>query len=143
MKKSHASAKWRGNLWEGSGNIKLPTINQELSFSASSRFQQAEASKTDPEELIAAAHSGCFSMAFANVLASKGFPPNLISTEATVTMDKVENGFKIMKSELKTRAEVPGISAELFQELAQTAKKNCPVSVALASIEITLDAKLV
>ncbi len=143
MRTSLASAKWRGNLWEGKGNIKLPTVSQELSFTASSRFEKGEASKTDPEELIAAAHAGCFSMALSGQLAANGYTATLISTEARVTIDKSGNGFAITKSALSTTVEVPGITEEKFKEIAEAAKKGCPVSKALASLEITLEARLV
>jgi osmotically inducible protein OsmC len=141
MRTNTASAKWRGTLWEGNGQMKLPHVSKEITYTAKSRFEDGEGS--NPEELIAAAHAGCFSMAFANTLAGKGYQPKLVSTEARVTILKKEEGFTITKSELKTSAEVPDISEETFMELAETAKKNCPVSRALASVEITLEASLV
>ncbi len=143
MKTSQANAKWHGNFKEGKGNINLPTSGQELTFTASSRFEKGEPSKTDPEELIAAAHSGCFSMAFAAQLSSKGYQPKLISTAAKVTIEKKGDGFAVTKSELSMTAEIPDISEDEFMELANVAKKGCPVSKALASVDITLDAKLI
>lgn len=141
MKTSKANAKWKGNLKEGTGSVKLPTISQELSFSFRSRFENGEG--TNPEELIAAAHAGCFSMALSGILADNGFQPKQITTEAKVTIDKKGDGMGITKSELTTSAEIPGISDDKFQELANAAKKNCPVSKALASVDISLNAKLV
>ena len=141
MRTSSANAKWRGNLKEGKGQIKLPHVSDELSYSAASRFEQGEGS--NPEELIAAAHAGCFSMALANLLATKGYTPTLVSSEARVTIEKKSEGHVITKSELKTSVKVADITEETFQEIAETAKKNCPVSKALASLEITLDATLV
>jgi osmotically inducible protein OsmC len=126
MRTNTASAKWRGTLWEGNGQMKLPHVSKEITYTAKSRFEDGEGS--NPEELIAA---------------GKGYQPKLVSTEARVTILKKEEGFTITKSELKTSAEVPDISEETFMELAETAKKNCPVSRALASVEITLEASLV
>ena len=141
MRTNKASAEWRGNLKEGKGSLELPGLSKSLAFSFSSRFEDAEGS--NPEELIAAAHAGCFSMALSGQLAANGFQPKVISTDAKVTIDKKGEGFAITKSELSTSAEIPGISEEQFKELAETAKKNCPVSQALASVEISLVAKLV
>jgi osmotically inducible protein OsmC len=98
---------------------------------------------TNPEELIGAAHAGCFSMALSAGLGAAGFKPERIATHAQVHFGQVEGGFAISKIELTTEARVPGLEADAFQEAAQNAKKNCPVSKALAGVEITLDAKLV
>ncbi len=141
MRKNEASAKWTGNFKQGKGSLILPAISQPFTFTAASRFENDEG--TNPEELIAAAHAGCFSMAFANILTIAGFPPKVINTVATVTMGKKDGGNGITTSELNTRAEVPGISKEKFLELANDAKKNCPVSRALASVDISLNAELV
>ncbi len=141
MKTNKASATWRGNLKEGKGDLELPAVSKPIAFNFSSRFEEGDGS--NPEELIAAAHAGCFSMALSGLLAGKGYQPRLISTDAKVTIDKKGDGFAITKSELSTRAEIPEISDEQFKELAGEAKKNCPVSQALASVEITLEAKLV
>ena len=141
MKKRKAQAKWNGNLKKGNGLIKLPTSNQEFPFNFSSRFEDGKGS--NPEELIAAAHAGCFSMAFSGLLTEKGYNPELIETKAEVTIEKVEDGFKITKSALDTEGKIPEIKEDEFLKLAQTAKENCPVSQALDSLEITLNAKLV
>lgn len=138
---SNASAIWKGNLKEGKGNGKLPSINQEFPYSAASRFEDKEKG-TNPEELIAAAHAQCFSMAFANELAKEGHDPEEISTTAQVSIEKLEEGFKITESKLECNAKVSGIKEDKFQELAKGAKKNCPVSMALASLDISLTATL-
>ena len=141
MKTSKGSATWRGNLKDGKGKMKLPSVSNELAFSFSSRFEDGDGAT--PEELIATAHAGCFSMALSNLLAEKGYQPKSVSTDAKVTIDKKGDGLGITKSELSTRAEIADISNEQFQELARTAKENCPVSQALASVDISLEAKLI
>src|SRR5690606_27984959 len=98
--------------------------------------------QTTPEELIAAAHAGCYSMALSGLLTDEGFEPESIETSATVTIEKADNGFKISKSALKTNAVVRGIDKEVFKDLAEKAKVNCPVSKALSAIEITLETNL-
>jgi osmotically inducible protein OsmC len=110
-------------------------------YSFSSRFE--EGTGTNPEELIGAAHAGCFSMALAAALGRNGFTPKRVSTSANVHLNKGADGFAINQIELVTEAEVPGIDAAKFQEIADGAKKGCPVSKALAGTEIKLDAKLV
>jgi len=112
----------------------------EGSYSFGSRFEEAPG--TNPEELIGAAHAGCFSMAFSSGLEKAGFSPVSVRTTAKVRIDKSDAGFTITKSELICEAEVPGIDESKFQELANAAKAGCPVSRALAGVEITLDAKL-
>ena len=140
MKTSKASARWTGNLKTGNGNINLPTSGQELSFNFASRFEDGQG--TNPEELIAAAHAGCFSMALSNLLTEEGYEPDSVITDAKVTIVREEDGFRISKSELKTNVKVSGIDKELFKQLADKAKENCPVSQALASIDIHLEANL-
>ncbi len=140
MKKSKAQAKWNGDLKNGKGSIKLPTSDKEFSYSFSSRFEDGKG--TNPEELIAAAHAACFSMALSGILADKGYNPESISTTAEVTVEKVGDGFKISQSALKTEGKIPEIKEDEFLKLAQTAKENCPVSQVLDSLKITLDAKL-
>jgi osmotically inducible protein OsmC len=98
---------------------------------------------TNPEELIGAAHAGCFSMAFSATLEKAGFPPKRVHTKAAVHFDKVEGGFAITHIDLETEGDVPGIDNAKFQELAEAAKKGCPVSKALAGTAISLKAKLV
>ena len=110
-------------------------------FTFMSRFEEGKG--TNPEELIAAAHAGCFSMAFSNILATAGHTPTSVKTSATVHLDRVEGGFGITKIDLVTRADVPGIDAAEFEKHAAAAKAGCPVSKALAAVEITLDAQLV
>ena len=109
-------------------------------FSVGSRFQQDPG--TNPEELIGAAHAGCFSMALSGILTRAGSPPEKIETGAKVHIDQVEGGWEISGIELTTRASVPGMDEATFVEHAQAAKAGCPVSKALASVNITLDAAL-
>ena len=136
-----AEAEWRGNLTEGKGNIKLGSGAFEGAYDWRSR--SADGAGTNPEELIAAAHSGCFSMALSAQLAEAGHPPVRIHTTARVQLDKVENGFAITRIDLTTEGEVPGIDAATFQEQAEKAKTGCPVSKVLAGAEIHLKAALV
>jgi lipoyl-dependent peroxiredoxin len=132
-------AVWEGSIREGKGSVCLESGLFEGPYSFSTRFENAMG--TNPEELIGAAHAGCFSMALAGVLGSKGTPPRKIETTAEVRIELEGRGFKIMSSDLRTRADVPGISEEDFLRAADEAKANCPVSRALASIHIGLDAK--
>ena len=137
-----ASAVWNGNFKEGSGTMKMMSGAYEGPYSAASRFE--EAAGTNPEELIAAAHAGCFSMALSAQLSNNGFKPERIETTANVHMEKTEAGNSITRIDLVTRATVPDIDDAKFQELAGNAKKGCPISRALAAVnEITLDAQLV
>jgi osmotically inducible protein OsmC len=136
-----AEAIWQGNLREGKGNVALGSGAFEGAYSFASRFE--EGTGTNPEELIGAAHAGCFSMALSAGLAKAGYAPKRISTTAKVHLNKVGEGFKITQIELHTEGEVPGIRREVFQEHAQAAKKGCPVSQALAGTEIALEATLV
>lgn len=110
------------------------------SYSFKSRFEEGEG--TNPEELIGAAHAGCFSMAFSKVLADAGFPPNSIDTTANVHLDKVDGAFTVTRIRLDTTGDVPGITADEFSRLAEAAKANCPISRLLTAAEITVDAKL-
>ncbi len=142
MPARQASAVWEGTLREGHGTMKMASGSYEGPYTWSSRFE--EATGTNPEELIAAAHAGCFSMALSGQLTGANFPPKSINTTARVHLTKADTGgFSISRIDLITVADVPGIDAAKFQELAQNAKAGCPVSRALAAIEITLDAKLV
>jgi osmotically inducible protein OsmC len=136
-----AKAEWKGTLNEGTGTLEGETGAVKGSYSFSSRFE--EGTGTNPEELIAAAHAGCFSMAFAGQLGKAGFAPESVRTTARVHLTKGDAGFSVTKIELSTRARVPGIDDATFQEKAEGAKKGCPISRALnPSIEVTLDAKL-
>jgi osmotically inducible protein OsmC len=136
----NAEATWQGSLKEGKGTMKLGSGAFEGRFSFSSRFE--EGAGTNPEELIGAAHAGCFSMALSSGLGKEGFTPVRISTKAQVTLDKVEGKSRITKIHLETIAEVPGISLERFLKIADATKSDCPVSAALAGVEISLDARL-
>ncbi len=136
-----AEAEWQGDLTKGKGTMEFGSGAFKGNYSFASRFEEGPG--TNPEELIGAAHAGCFSMAFANELANAGFTPKRVHTVARVHLNKVEGGFKITRSELRCEAEVPGIDEATFQKIGEGAKKGCPVSQALAGTEITLDAKLV
>lgn len=135
-----AEAIWEGGLKDGRGTMKMESGAYEGKYSFGSRFQEDPG--TNPEELIAAAHAGCFSMALSAGLGRAGFSPEKIHTKAKAHLEKVGEGFKITRIELVTEASVPGIDAATFQEHAQGAKKNCPVSQALAGVEIHLAATL-
>jgi len=137
-----ASAVWEGTLREGRGTMRLQSQAFEGPYSFASRFE--EGAGTNPEELIAAAHAGCFSMALAASLEREGFSPKRVSTEARVHLEMVEGRPTLTRIELVTEAEVPGISPEKFLEIAEAAKEGCPVSRALAGVkEIVLQARLV
>lgn len=136
-----SKAQWNGSFKEGGGTVSLGSGAYDGQYSFSSRFENGTG--TNPEELIAAAHAGCFSMAFSVQLGKAGFTPTRISTDAKVHLEKVGEGFGITKIELVTEGDVPGISEAQFLELAEGAKKGCPVSRALSAVEITLSAKLV
>ncbi len=140
MKNRKAVANWEGNLKNGTGTLKLDSVEKEMAYNFTSRFE--EGNQTNPEELIAAAHAGCFSMALSGLLTEEGFEPESVKTVANVTLEKKDNGFKITKSALKTEAKVPGIDKEVFQKLAEKAKANCPVSQALSALEISLETHL-
>jgi len=135
-----AEAEWKGGLKDGKGNLKLGSGAFEGPYSFRDRFE--DGTNTNPEELIGAAHAGCFSMALSADLTGAGKPPERIHTVASVTLEKVADGFAITKIDLVTEAKVPGLSAADFQQRAEGAKKNCPVSKALAGTQITLKATL-
>ena len=136
-----ASARWQGNLPEGSGTIRTGKGGYQGNYSFKSRFEEGEG--TNPEELIAAAHSGCFSMAFSNGLASAGFTPNSVETTAKVHLDKTDAGFTVTRIELETVGDVPGIDESTFQKIAEDAKQNCPISRLLSpGAQISLTARL-
>jgi osmotically inducible protein OsmC len=139
-----ANIVWKGSGPEGSGTITMQSgAFQDQPYSAKARFQSEDGKAgTNPEELIAAAHASCFSMALAFRLTSAGHPPAELRTEAKVDLEKKDAGWVIPASHLVVRAKVPGIDPNKFAELAADAKANCPVSKALGAIEITLDAKL-
>jgi lipoyl-dependent peroxiredoxin len=135
-----ASATWEGGFQQGKGRFKGESGAIDGAYTAGSRF--AEEKGSNPEELLAAAHAGCFSMAFALQLDRAGHPPERVHTDAACTIEKVGEGFQITTMKLTTRAKVPGIDAGKFQELANAAKEGCPVSKALSSLRIELDAAL-
>ena len=135
-----AEAEWTGDLTHGSGRLTTGRGNFEGSYSFGSRFE--EAAGTNPEELVAAAHAGCFSMALSNQLAKAGHEPESVKTTARVHLEKGADGFSISKIELICRARVPGIDAATFSAKADAAKTGCPVSKALSAVEITMDAQL-
>ena len=135
-----AEARWQRSLQDGSGTMRLGSGAFEGAYSFQSRMENGPG--TNPEELIGAAHAGCFSMAFANGLTQAGHKPQEIRTTASVHFDKAEQGWGISRIELVTEGNVPGIDEATFKRLAEDAKKNCPVSKALAATPITLQAKL-
>ncbi len=136
-----ASAVWEGTLIDGKGTMKMQSGAYEGAYSFGSRFQ--EGTGTNPEELIAAAHAGCFSMALSAGLGKSGFNATRVATSARAHLEKVGEGFQITRIELTTEAVVPGLDEATFQQHATGAKENCPVSKALAGVKISLDAKLV
>ena len=137
-----ASAVWTGGLKDGKGEFSTPSgVFSHTPYSFKTRFEDAPG--TNPEELIGAAHAGCFSMAFSAQLANAGFPPKRVRTTAAVHFDKVGDAFSISRIDLECEGEVTGIDNAKFQQLAETAKKGCPVSKALAGTQINLKARLV
>lgn len=140
MAKSAAEARWEGSLKEGKGMMKLGSGSYEGPFTFDTRF--GDKPGPTPEELLGAAHAGCFSMAFSAELGKAGYTPNLIHTTAQPVLQKVDGGFAIKRVQLKTEADIPGIKEDEFQQIAQGAKDGCPVSKALAGVEIELEASL-
>jgi lipoyl-dependent peroxiredoxin len=140
MPERKAEAQWRGSLRDGSGTMRLGSGAFEGKYSFASRMENGAG--TNPEELIGAAHAGCFSMAFANGLSQAGHVPTQIQTTATVHFDRSDKGFGISKIELNTEGDVPGIDEATFNKIAEEAKQNCPVSKALTGTQITLKATL-
>jgi osmotically inducible protein OsmC len=140
----HAHATWEGDLRSGSGQFDLTSSGsisgQPVTFA--SRFEPEAGGKTSPEELIAAAHATCVSMALANGLAQDGHAPTRLETDAVATLDQTDEGFRITSMHLTVRGEVEGMDESAFQEAAQTAKDGCPVSNALGGVEITIEASL-
>lgn len=140
MPTRNAHATWSGALASGSGTIQLPSADWESQYSYASRFE--EGTGTNPEELLAAAHAGCYSMAVSHELAQAGHPPTSAHTVAKVHLKQIEGGFEIPRIDLVLTAEVPGIDDAEFQTIAERAKENCPLSKVLAAAEITLEASL-
>jgi len=136
-----ANAEWKGDLKSGKGslNTETKTLNN-VPYDAGSRFESG--STTNPEEIIGAAHAGCYSMALANSLSKEGFKVNSIKTDARVHIEKTDAGFTITKIELDTIGDIEGIDNEKFQKFAEQTKTGCPVSRALTGPMIILNAKL-
>ena len=139
VRKAHAV--WNGTLKEGSGEMAGESGAVKGAYSFGTRFGDKQGS--NPEELIGAAHAGCFSMALSGLLEEAGYAPQQIETDAAVKIEKQNEGFKITGIRLTTKGRVPDIDASHFDELAQQAKAGCPVSQALAGTSITLEAELV
>lgn len=140
MPTRNADARWEGALRDGKGTMRSGSGAIDGAFSFSSRFE--DGSGTNPEELLAAAHAGCFSMALANELGQEGHVPDSVETTAKVHLEKGDDGFSIPKIELVTTAVVPGIDEAAFQQIAEATAEACPVSKVLTGAEITLDATL-
>jgi osmotically inducible protein OsmC len=137
----HAQAVWTGTLRQGSGTMKVGSGYFEGPFTFASRFEEAKG--TNPEELVGAAHAGCFSMFLSALLTDAGFAPTRITTSATVHLETTRGGPAITTIELDTAAQVPGLDEAAFKQHAEAAKRGCPVSKALAGVEIKLSARLV
>ena len=138
----NATGEWHGDLKTGGGTIVVGDGVFEGAYSYDSRF--GEGKGTNPEQLIAAAHAGCFSMALSSALSAAGHPPESVRTSAQVRLRNIDGAPTIVGVDLETEGSVPGVDEQEFQRLAEQAKANCPVSRALASVpEITLTAKLV
>jgi lipoyl-dependent peroxiredoxin len=139
--KRKASAVWNGGLKDGKGALSSASgVLNGTTYSFATRFEDKPG--TNPEELIAAAHAGCFSMALSAILGESGVTPESINTTATVTIEKQGDGFAITESHLEVRAKVPGIEEAKFMEAAKKAEEGCPVSKVL-NAKITMDAKLI
>ncbi len=135
-----ASAIWKGDLREGRGSVSTESGAVDGPYTFKSRFEDGP--ETNPEELIGAAHAGCYSMALSNILAEAGHTPDSITTTAEVKLEMLDDGPTITSIALTTRGRVPGLDASAFLEHAEAAKVGCPVSRALGAVDITLDAAL-
>jgi osmotically inducible protein OsmC len=140
MPTRNASATWEGGLQGGKGSFEGESGTRGGSYTVGSRFGNDRG--TNPEELLAAAEAACYSMALALGLEKAGTPATRVRTEAACTIDKAGEGFKITTMKLRVRAQVPGVDAETFRKAAEDTKTGCPVSVALAGVDIQLDAAL-
>ena len=136
----HSEGIWEGTLKTGKGKMRIGSSGLEVDYSFTSRFE--DSIETNPEELLGAAHAGCFSMALSLMIAEAGFTHTSIQTRASVHLDKTEHGFAISRIELNTTADVPGMDEETFLKRAEEAKIKCPVSRALAGVDIVLNASL-
>jgi osmotically inducible protein OsmC len=138
--KRKASAEWKGSLKDGNGSVSTESgVLAQAQYSFGTRFESGIG--TNPEELVAAAHAGCFSMALSAQLGTAGLVPEKIATTAVVTFDKLDQGWTVTESHLEVSATVPGATPEIFAKLAQDAKTGCPLS-RLLNTTITMDAKL-
>jgi lipoyl-dependent peroxiredoxin len=136
-----ANAVWNGTLREGNGTLTTETgVLNNTKYNFVSRFEQGD--QTNPEELLGAAHAGCFSMALSGALTTAGFKVNTLRTEDKVHLEKQESGFTITKIEISTEGDVEGIDEAKFKEFAENAKNNCPVSRALTGTSFVVTAKL-
>lgn len=136
--KKYASAQWTGNLKDGQGHITTESgVLSSTPYGFNKRF--GDEAGTNPEELLGATHAACFTMALANIISESGFEAETLETKAIVFLDKVPDGFSISKIELNLHGVVPGLSDDKFDELAQKAKVGCPISKALAAVDITLN----
>lgn len=142
--KRHATAVWRGALADGNGTLDTQSGALKGSpYSFKARFQdESGKSGTNPEELIAAAHAGCFAMQLSHFLAENGTPAERLEAKAVMSLEEASGGFEITRSAITLTGHVPGIQEETFIRIAREAKESCPVSKALGAIEITLDARL-
>ncbi|BDA86793.1 OsmC family peroxiredoxin [Aureimonas sp. SA4125] len=142
--KRHATAVWHGALGDGKGDITTQSgALDHHGYSFKARFEDDSGkSGTNPEELLAAAHAGCFAMQLSHFLAENGTPAETLEAMALVTVDQVEGGFEVKSSAITLKGKVPGIDDATFQELAEKAKAGCPISKALGAISVTLDAQL-
>lgn len=141
MRTRTAHARWEGSLKEGGGEVDIGKGAFRRPYSFASRFE--DASGTNPEELLGAAHASCFAMALSLVLGQAGFTPDYVDATAHVTVAPENGGFKITRSHLVCEARVRGLDQAAFERHAESARANCPVSRALARIEITLEARLI
>lgn len=135
-----ASAQWNGDLKNGNGTMELESGSYKGAYSFASRFENGDG--TNPEELIGAAHAGCYSMALANELAKADYNPKSVKTKAEVTFDVTNDGPAITGIKLICDADIPAIDTDVFNEIAKGAKQGCPVSKALAGTDISLEANL-
>lgn len=137
----HAEAVWEGTLREGNGTMRVGAGGFEGAYSFASRFE--EGTGTNPEELVGSALAGCFSMALSGDLGRAGYSPRRIETKARVTLERVNDQPTITNIHLESEADIPEVDQQTFLEIAEGAKKGCPISRALQAVEITLDARLV
>lgn len=138
--KRTASAQWFGDLKQGKGTLDTPSrVLEQTPYSFKTRFENEN--DTNPEELIAAAYAGCFTMAFSAFLGTRGFKPEKLATQASLTMEQIENNWTVTEIHLETIGKIPGIDTKTFEEIADEAKVNCPIS-RLLNAKITLGAQL-